>query len=62
MGLYADSPSILSVVTSSPTDKSRIESQLKSISRSMQTHPPPWGANIAATILGTQVAYDNWCV
>ncbi len=60
MGLYADSPTIVSVVASNVGDKERIESQLKSMARAMYAHPPPWGACVAAGILGDSVVHKAW--
>jgi aspartate/tyrosine/aromatic aminotransferase len=62
MGLYSDSPSIVSIVANAHADKDRIESQLKHMARAMHSHPPPWGAHVAATILGTESVYNNWQV
>ncbi|KAG7528669.1 hypothetical protein FFLO_06000 [Filobasidium floriforme] len=60
MGLYSDSPTIVSVVTNVSADKPRIESQLRAISRTMHAHPPPWGAHVVANILGNETVYANW--
>jgi aspartate/tyrosine/aromatic aminotransferase len=62
MGLYSDSPTIVSVVASTVNDKERIQSQLKSMARAMHAHPPPWGAYVAATVLGDSVVHNAWCV
>jgi aspartate aminotransferase len=60
MGLYSDSPTIISVVANASADKPRIESQLRAISRTMHAHPPSWGAHVAANILGNETALTNW--
>lgn len=60
MGLYADSPSIVSIVTRNSEDKDRVESQLRAIGRGMWTHPSPWGAHIAHQILTDGKLHPSW--
>ncbi|KIR60109.1 hypothetical protein I314_03962 [Cryptococcus bacillisporus CA1873] len=60
MGLYADSPSIVSIVTRNSEDKDRVESQLRVIGRGMWTHPSPWGAHIAHQILTDGKLHPSW--
>lgn len=60
MGLYAENPSILSIICHDVDEKARIESQLVAISRSIHSQPQPWAAKIAATILADPVVYRTW--
>ncbi|WWD20159.1 hypothetical protein CI109_104635 [Kwoniella shandongensis] len=60
MGLYADSPAIVSIVTSNAEDKERVDSQLRSVARGMWFHPSPWGAYVAHQILSDQKLYPAW--
>ncbi|OWZ44069.1 hypothetical protein J007_03287 [Cryptococcus neoformans] len=60
MGLYADSPSIVSIVTRNSEDKERVESQLRAIGRGMWIHPSPWGAHIAHRILTDAKLHPSW--
>ncbi|KAJ9114114.1 hypothetical protein QFC20_001630 [Naganishia adeliensis] len=60
MGLYIDSPSIVSVVTNSHEEKLRIESQLRHVARALHSHPGPLGAHIAAGILNDSQMYRSW--
>ncbi|ORX37874.1 pyridoxal phosphate-dependent transferase [Kockovaella imperatae] len=60
MGLYSDSPSILSVVSQSPETKSRVDSQLRAVARGMHVHPSPWGAHIAHVILSDAKLHPAW--
>jgi aspartate/tyrosine/aromatic aminotransferase len=62
MGLYIDSPSIVSVVTNSHQEKLRIESQLRHVARTLHSHPGPLGAHIAAGILNDSQMYRSWYV
>src|SRR4051812_30347085 len=62
MGLYSDSPTIVSVLASTVNDRERIQSQLKSMARAMHAHPPPWGAYVAATVLGDPIVHNAWLV
>lgn len=60
MGLYAENPSILSIICHDLEDKTRIESQLVAISRTIHAQPQPWAAKIAATILADPAVYRTW--
>ncbi|WVR08207.1 hypothetical protein IAU60_005254 [Kwoniella sp. DSM 27419] len=60
MGLYADSPSIVSVVTQNAEDRDRVDSQLRSVARGMWFHPSPWGAQVAHQLLSDQRLYPAW--
>ncbi|WRT69523.1 uncharacterized protein IL334_006510 [Kwoniella shivajii] len=60
MGLYADSPAIISIVTQNAEDKDRVDSQLRSVARGMWFHPSPWGAQVAHQILSDAKLYPAW--
>ncbi|ODO00712.1 hypothetical protein L198_03038 [Cryptococcus wingfieldii CBS 7118] len=60
MGLYADSPSIVSIVVRSPQDKAKVEGQLRSVARGMWAHVSPWGARIAEQILTDAKLHPAW--
>ncbi|WWC95539.1 hypothetical protein V866_002404 [Kwoniella sp. B9012] len=60
MGLYADSPSIVSIVTQNAEDRDRVDSQLRSVARGMWFHPSPWGAQVAHQILSDAKLYPAW--
>ncbi|KAJ9098177.1 hypothetical protein QFC21_004506 [Naganishia friedmannii] len=60
MGLYIDSPSILSIVAHSHQEKLRIESQMRHVARTLHSHPGPLGAHIAAGILNDSQMYRSW--
>lgn len=60
MGLYIDSPSIVSVVCNSHQEKLRIDSQLRHVARTLHSHPGPLGAHIAAGILNDSQMYRSW--
>ncbi|OCF46048.1 hypothetical protein I317_00136 [Kwoniella heveanensis CBS 569] len=60
MGLYADSPSIVSIVTQNAEDRDRVDSQLRAIARGMWFHPSPWGAQVAHQILSDTKLFPAW--
>ncbi|WVN86926.1 uncharacterized protein L203_102101 [Cryptococcus depauperatus CBS 7841] len=60
MGLYADSPSIVSVVTRNTEDKERVDSQLRAVARAMWVHPSPFGARIAHRLLTDERVFPSW--
>ncbi|WVF68585.1 hypothetical protein IAT40_003354 [Kwoniella sp. CBS 6097] len=60
MGLYADSPSIVSIVTQNAEDKDRVDSQLRAVARGMWFHPSPWGALVAHQILSDAKLFPAW--
>ncbi|WVW86749.1 hypothetical protein I302_108803 [Kwoniella bestiolae CBS 10118] len=60
MGLYADSPAIVSIVTQNAEDRDRVDSQLRSVARGMWFHPSPWGAQVAHQILSDGKLYPAW--
>ncbi|KAI9633044.1 aspartate aminotransferase-P2, mitochondrial precursor [Dioszegia hungarica] len=60
MGIYADSPSIISVATQSTETKDRVDSQLRAAARAYHSHPAPWGAHIVWSILSDSKLYPAW--
>jgi len=60
MGLYGERVGAFSLTTTSPEEKSRVDSQLKIIIRPMYSNPPLHGARIANTILSTPDLYSQW--
>jgi len=60
MGLYGERVGAFSLVTASPEERARVDSQLKIIIRPMYSNPPIHGARIAQTILVSQELYPQW--
>jgi aspartate aminotransferase len=60
MGLYADSPALVSVVTRSGEAKERVDSQLRATARTLHLHPSPWGARVVHSILSDVKLYPAW--
>ncbi|KAL7417543.1 pyridoxal phosphate-dependent transferase [Mrakia frigida] len=60
MGLYSERVGAFSVVTASPEEKERVDSQLKIIVRPLYSNPPIHGARIAACILGSHDLNKQW--
>ncbi|KAG8730872.1 aspartate transaminase aat1 [Ceratobasidium sp. 423] len=60
MGLYGERVGAFSLVTSSPEERARVDSQLKIIVRPMYSNPPIHGARIAGTILADPALYKQW--
>ena len=60
MGLYGERVGAFSLVTASPEEKARVDSQLKIVIRPMYSNPPLHGARIASTILGDQALNSQW--
>ena len=60
MGLYSERVGAFSVVTASPEEKERVDSQLKIIVRPLYSNPPIHGARIAACILGSEELNKQW--
>ncbi|BEJ06578.1 hypothetical protein CcaverHIS641_0311000 [Cutaneotrichosporon cavernicola] len=60
MGLYADSPAIVSVATKNTDDRDRVDSQLRNIARALYYHPPAWGARLAHAVLSDARMYKVW--
>ncbi|TFK57234.1 PLP-dependent transferase [Heliocybe sulcata] len=60
MGLYGERVGAFSLVTESPEERARVESQLKIVIRPMYSNPPLHGAQIANTILSEASLYGEW--
>nr|VWO96684.1 Aspartate aminotransferase (EC [Ganoderma boninense] len=60
MGLYGERVGAFSLVTSSPEERARVDSQLKIVVRPMYSNPPLHGARIASTILRDEQLYGLW--
>jgi len=60
MGIYTDSPSIVSVVVKNMDEKAKVNSQLRVIAREMYLHPSPWGAHVVHAILSNPKLYTAW--
>lgn len=60
MGLYGDSPAIVSVATQTTDARDSINSQLRQIARSTYYHPPPLGAQLAHMVLSDPKLYPAW--
>jgi len=59
-GLYGERAGVLSIVTASPEEAERVNSQLKVIIRPMYSNPPLHGARIVAEILGDPALKQIW--
>eukprot|EP00828_Plagiopyla_frontata_P045677 TRINITY_DN788_c0_g1_i2.p1 TRINITY_DN788_c0_g1~~TRINITY_DN788_c0_g1_i2.p1 ORF type:complete len:567 (-),score=59.21 TRINITY_DN788_c0_g1_i2:99-1799(-) len=60
MGLYGQRIGCLSVICSSPEEKSNILSQLKIVSRRVYSNPPLHGARIVQEVLTNPELYQLW--
>lgn len=60
MGLYGERVGAFSMVTSSPEEKARVDSQIKIIVRPLYSNPPVHGARIASTILNDSALNKQW--
>ncbi|KAF2860879.1 mitochondrial aspartate aminotransferas-like protein [Piedraia hortae CBS 480.64] len=60
MGLYGERVGAFSMVTASPEEKARVDSQLKIIVRPLYSNPPVHGARIASTILNDADLNRQW--
>ncbi|KAL1983423.1 hypothetical protein VTN96DRAFT_10329 [Rasamsonia emersonii] len=60
MGLYGERVGAFSLVTASPEEKKRVESQIKILIRPLYSNPPVHGARIASTILNDPELYKQW--
>lgn len=59
-GLYGQRVGAVSVITDSPAEKEKVESQLKVLARAMYSSPPIAGSRIVSTILGDQGLKAQW--
>src|SRR5882724_11926204 len=62
MGLYGERVGAFSLVTNDPSEKVKVDSQVKIVIRPMYSNPPIHGARIATTILSTPDLYWQWYV
>ncbi|CAK1356031.1 Aspartate aminotransferase, mitochondrial [Cercospora beticola] len=60
MGLYGERVGAFSIVTSSPEEKTRVDSQVKILVRPLYSNPPVHGARIASTILNDPALNKQW--
>jgi aspartate aminotransferase len=60
MGLYGERVGAFSIVTASPEEQKRVDSQIKILVRPMYSNPPIHGARVAAHILGDAKLYPQW--
>lgn len=60
MGLHADSPTILSVVTQHVDTKKRVDTQLRNLARQLLSSPSPMGAHIVRSILAEPKLHAAW--
>jgi len=60
MGLYGERVGAFSVVTSSPEEKAKVDSQIKILVRPLYSNPPVHGARSAGTILADEGLYAQW--
>lgn len=59
-GLYGERVGAFSVVTSSPEEKKRVDSQIKILVRPLYSNPPIHGARIAAEVLNNPTLNKQW--
>ncbi|WFD29446.1 aspartate transaminase [Malassezia sp. CBS 17886] len=60
MGLYGERIGLLSLVTASPEERARVESQLKTTVRPMISNPPLHGARTVSMILSDLALRKQW--
>ncbi|KAH9886393.1 Aspartate aminotransferase [Xylariomycetidae sp. FL2044] len=60
MGLYGERVGAFSIVTGSPEEKKRVDSQVKILVRPLYSNPPVHGARIASEILNNETLYQQW--
>jgi len=60
MGLYGERVGAFSIVTESPEEKKRVDSQLKILVRPLYSNPPVHGARIASEILNDPGLNKQW--
>ncbi|CAG8496837.1 13223_t:CDS:2 [Ambispora gerdemannii] len=60
MGLYGERAGTFSIITSSPQEKTVVDSQLKILIRPMYSNPPLNGARIASYVLGNSELNQEW--
>ncbi|GMK59192.1 hypothetical protein CspeluHIS016_0702070 [Cutaneotrichosporon spelunceum] len=60
LGLYGERIGTVSLVTASPEEKARVDSQLKLVVRPMYSNPPVHGARLVSTILSNPELKAEW--
>ncbi|KIJ27386.1 hypothetical protein M422DRAFT_37801 [Sphaerobolus stellatus SS14] len=60
MGLYGERVGAFSLVTGSPEERAKVDSQVKIVVRPMYSNPPIHGARIVSTILSTPDLHRQW--
>lgn len=60
MGLYGERVGAFSLTTADPSEKARVDSQLKILIRPLYSNPPLHGARIASTILADEALHVQW--
>lgn len=60
MGLYGERVGAFSIVTSSPEEAKRVDSQVKILVRPLYSNPPVHGARVASTILNDPALNKQW--
>jgi len=60
MGLYGERVGAFSIVTASPEEKARVDSQIKILVRPLYSNPPVHGARVASTILNDPALNKQW--
>ncbi|KAL1589113.1 hypothetical protein WHR41_02188 [Cladosporium halotolerans] len=60
MGLYGERVGAFSIVTESPEEKARVDSQVKILVRPLYSNPPVHGARVASTILNDASLNKQW--
>ncbi|KXL43114.1 hypothetical protein M433DRAFT_131148 [Acidomyces richmondensis BFW] len=60
MGLYGERVGAFSIVTASPEEKTRVDSQIKILVRPLYSNPPVHGARVASTILNDPALNKQW--
>ncbi|KAM0746594.1 hypothetical protein T439DRAFT_329698 [Meredithblackwellia eburnea MCA 4105] len=60
MGLYGERVGAFSIVTASPEEKAKVDSQIKILVRPMYSNPPVHGARIVSTILSDPKLNAQW--
>jgi len=60
MGLYGERVGAFSIVTESPEEAKRVDSQVKILVRPLYSNPPVHGARVASTILNDSALNKQW--
>ncbi|KAL1413377.1 aspartate transaminase aat1 [Vanrija albida] len=60
LGLYGERVGTLSLVTASPEEKARVDSQIKLLVRPAYSNPPVHGARLVSTILSKPELKEQW--